>query len=262
MLTLLLRLNNLEAFLHPSAAVHDVCSIFISPSPTSNTYIVVVYSDVIVREIPKFPRQYSVSLCLLCMYEKLFESTSETDSSWWYRKIDILVMNISTGRLCGWPSRLSKQAGNVRLVCETQSRNWYTTKEYFDFGITVITRRNHSIAAWRTTVPRMNDRYRPVHSQHTSSKECHSFSLNQQRTYSISAKSPKQRHRVFIALGSNMGDRFDTIERACRHLDVHDSISVRRTSGLWETKAMYVVDQADFLNGVCEVRCSSFGYFE
>lgn len=59
--------------------------------------------------------------------------------------------------------------------------------------------------------------------------------------------------RVFIALGSNMGDRLGTIQEACRRMDQHSDIRVLRTSSLWETKAMYVVEQADFLNGVCEV---------
>lgn len=69
--------------------------------------------------------------------------------------------------------------------------------------------------------------------------------------------SQLQLHRVFIALGSNMGDRITTIEKACRLLDKHENIKILRTSGLWETKAMYVTDQADFLNGACEVGMSS-----
>lgn len=64
--------------------------------------------------------------------------------------------------------------------------------------------------------------------------------------------------RAFIALGSNMGDRFAMIEKACWLMDGNDRIRVRRTSGLWETKAMYVLDQADFLNGVCEVQDGPF----
>jgi len=67
----------------------------------------------------------------------------------------------------------------------------------------------------------------------------------------ISSASVK--HRVFIALGSNLGDRIDMIEHACNLLDKHDKIKIKRTSCLWETKAMYVEDQADFLNGACEV---------
>jgi len=61
------------------------------------------------------------------------------------------------------------------------------------------------------------------------------------------------RHRAFIALGSNMGDRLGMIERACRLLEHSGEVSILRTSSLWETKAMYVENQADFLNGVCEV---------
>jgi hypothetical protein len=61
------------------------------------------------------------------------------------------------------------------------------------------------------------------------------------------------RHRAFIALGSNMGDRLEMIERACRLLEHSREVSILRTSSLWETKAMYIENQADFLNGVCEV---------
>ncbi|QDS69374.1 hypothetical protein FKW77_004397 [Venturia effusa] len=58
--------------------------------------------------------------------------------------------------------------------------------------------------------------------------------------------------RFFVALGSNVGDRLDMIEKACLEME-KEGIQVVRTSGLWETKAMYVEDQANFLNGVCEV---------
>jgi hypothetical protein len=58
--------------------------------------------------------------------------------------------------------------------------------------------------------------------------------------------------RAFVALGSNMGDRFAMIEWACKEME-NAGISVARTSGLWETKPMYVEDQDKFLNGVCEV---------
>ena len=61
------------------------------------------------------------------------------------------------------------------------------------------------------------------------------------------------RHRAFIALGSNVGDRLEMIERACKLLEHSGEVSILRTSSLWETKAMYVENQADFLNGVCEV---------
>ncbi|KAL2109550.1 hypothetical protein VUR80DRAFT_2328 [Thermomyces stellatus] len=61
-----------------------------------------------------------------------------------------------------------------------------------------------------------------------------------------------RRKRAYVALGSNVGDRVAMIERACREMDVR-GVRVVRTSGLWETAPMYVLDQDKFINGVCEV---------
>ncbi|KAJ5711450.1 Folic acid synthesis protein fol1 [Penicillium malachiteum] len=62
-------------------------------------------------------------------------------------------------------------------------------------------------------------------------------------------------HRAFIALGSNVGDRVEMIEKACLELD-QANIKVKRTSSLFETTPMYVLDQDTFINGVCEVETS------
>ncbi|CAG8890976.1 unnamed protein product [Penicillium egyptiacum] len=59
-------------------------------------------------------------------------------------------------------------------------------------------------------------------------------------------------HRAFIALGSNVGDRVEMIEQACLEMD-RVGIKVKRTSSLFETTPMYVLDQDTFINGVCEV---------
>lgn len=56
-----------------------------------------------------------------------------------------------------------------------------------------------------------------------------------------------------MALGSNMGDRVAMIEKACKEMEAGSKIKILRTSSLWETKAMYVVDQDMFVNGACEV---------
>lgn len=69
-------------------------------------------------------------------------------------------------------------------------------------------------------------------------------------------KSAKKRN-VFIALGSNMGDRTAMIEQACKEMESTGKIRIVRTSSLWESKAMYVLDQDNFVNGACEV-CSDF----
>ncbi|OBT58227.1 hypothetical protein VE04_01769 [Pseudogymnoascus sp. 24MN13] len=63
------------------------------------------------------------------------------------------------------------------------------------------------------------------------------------------AKAPKT---AYIALGSNMGDRIGMIEQACNSLTSR-GITVKRTSNLWETEPMYVLDQDNFINGACEV---------
>lgn len=61
-----------------------------------------------------------------------------------------------------------------------------------------------------------------------------------------------RKKKAYIALGSNLGDRVAEIEKACNEMD-RRGIRVKRTSSLWETEPMYVLDQAAFLNGACEV---------
>lgn len=72
---------------------------------------------------------------------------------------------------------------------------------------------------------------------------------------SMSAAAPRElppRRTAYIALGSNLGDRIGWIEKACNEMDAR-GIRVRRTSSLWETEPMYVLDQDRFVNGACEV---------
>lgn len=57
---------------------------------------------------------------------------------------------------------------------------------------------------------------------------------------------------AYIALGSNLGDRIGWIERACGEMGKR-GIRVRRTSSLWETEPMYMLEQDRFVNGACEV---------
>lgn len=72
----------------------------------------------------------------------------------------------------------------------------------------------------------------------------------------IPNNGPQGEHRAFIALGSNLGDRIAMIEKACKEMEVRGDIRVVRTSSLWETKAMYVLDQGNFINGACEIKTS------
>lgn len=64
-------------------------------------------------------------------------------------------------------------------------------------------------------------------------------------------------HRAFIALGSNMGDSIAMIEQACKQMEATGYVKILRTSSLYETKAMYVLDQDNFVNGACEVIATS-----
>jgi 2-amino-4-hydroxy-6-hydroxymethyldihydropteridine diphosphokinase/dihydropteroate synthase len=66
-----------------------------------------------------------------------------------------------------------------------------------------------------------------------------------------------KKRRAYIALGSNLGDRIGWIEKACDEMSARD-IKVMRTSSLWETEPMYVLDQDNFVNGACEVGLVSF----
>jgi 2-amino-4-hydroxy-6-hydroxymethyldihydropteridine diphosphokinase/dihydropteroate synthase len=50
-----------------------------------------------------------------------------------------------------------------------------------------------------------------------------------------------------------MGDRIAMVEQACLEME-RAGIKVKRTSSLFETAPMYVLDQEPFINGVCEVR--------
>ena len=71
---------------------------------------------------------------------------------------------------------------------------------------------------------------------------------------------PNGLHRVYIALGSNVGDRIATIESACQQMEDR-GIKVTRTSALYETKAMYLEDQESFINGACEVSGAQVGRY-
>jgi len=61
----------------------------------------------------------------------------------------------------------------------------------------------------------------------------------------------KPKKKAYIALGSNLGDRIGMIEKACNLME-EKGIKIKRTSSLWETKPMYVLDQENFVNGACE----------
>lgn len=60
-------------------------------------------------------------------------------------------------------------------------------------------------------------------------------------------------HRVYVAVGSNLGNRFESISSSVAQLCSDERVRLVRTSFLHETAPMYVKHQPAFLNGVLEV---------
>ena len=58
---------------------------------------------------------------------------------------------------------------------------------------------------------------------------------------------------AYLGLGSNLGDRLATLQRAVDLLAADPGITVRRTSRVWETDPVGGPEQPDFLNIVAEV---------
>lgn len=61
-------------------------------------------------------------------------------------------------------------------------------------------------------------------------------------------------HRVYLALGSNMGDRRQYLRQGAEALEKHPEIQVGRMSSVLETKPYGGVDQEDFLNAALEIK--------
>jgi 2-amino-4-hydroxy-6-hydroxymethyldihydropteridine diphosphokinase/dihydropteroate synthase len=78
------------------------------------------------------------------------------------------------------------------------------------------------------------------------------YGMAQPRSSTDEPREPKMIRKAYVALGSNIGDRVAWIEQACKEMDMR-GIKVTRTSSLWETEPMYVLDQDKFVNGACEV---------
>ncbi len=61
-------------------------------------------------------------------------------------------------------------------------------------------------------------------------------------------------HVAYIALGSNIGPRAETLLRALTLLDEQDSVTVRRVSQMIETEPVGPPGQEAYLNGAAELR--------
>lgn len=85
--------------------------------------------------------------------------------------------------------------------------------------------------------------------------ECPGVEITREKSFFSQNAAPATgdgKHEVFIALGSNVGDRFKNIEASLIALE-KKGIMVKRTSSLYQSAPMYYVEQPTFLNGVIQV---------
>ena len=66
----------------------------------------------------------------------------------------------------------------------------------------------------------------------------------------MSGEGVRRSHRVFIGLGSNLGDRHGRMQAALKLLDEHPRITLEKHTGFVETEPWGVQDQPAFLNAV------------
>ncbi|WP_100405959.1 2-amino-4-hydroxy-6-hydroxymethyldihydropteridine diphosphokinase [Bacillus solitudinis] len=62
------------------------------------------------------------------------------------------------------------------------------------------------------------------------------------------------KHNVYLALGSNIGDRSSYLEQAINQLLNHDQIEFVSRSSIYETEPVGYIDQQSFLNMVVNVK--------
>lgn len=63
--------------------------------------------------------------------------------------------------------------------------------------------------------------------------------------------------RVFISIGSNLGDRAANCREAVRRLSRYEGVRVVNASSLYETEPWGVVDQGPFVNSAVEIETDS-----
>ncbi|MCD8390317.1 MAG: 2-amino-4-hydroxy-6-hydroxymethyldihydropteridine diphosphokinase, partial [Firmicutes bacterium] len=69
----------------------------------------------------------------------------------------------------------------------------------------------------------------------------------------VSAATEQRRHRAYIALGSNLGDRQRNLDEALKRIEDDKFCRVANVSDFIETKPVGYENQGDFLNGCAEI---------
>ena len=62
-----------------------------------------------------------------------------------------------------------------------------------------------------------------------------------------------EENQIFLGLGSNLGDRYQNLQKAIYQLNDHPHVWVIKQSYVYQSTAMYQTDQDDFYNVVIEI---------
>ncbi len=60
----------------------------------------------------------------------------------------------------------------------------------------------------------------------------------------------KNINRVFLSLGTNVGDKEENLKQVIKELNSHDKIKISKYSGIYETSPVDYLEQDDFYNAV------------
>ena len=60
-------------------------------------------------------------------------------------------------------------------------------------------------------------------------------------------------HKVFLSLGSNIGDKLENLNNAITKISLNEHIKISSCSNIYQSKPMYNLNQDDFLNMVIEI---------
>ena len=61
-------------------------------------------------------------------------------------------------------------------------------------------------------------------------------------------------HKVFLSLGSNLGDKLENLNNAITKISLNEHIKISLCSNIYQSKPMYNLNQDDFLNMVIEIK--------
>jgi 2-amino-4-hydroxy-6-hydroxymethyldihydropteridine diphosphokinase len=123
----------------------------------------------------------------------------------------------------------------------------HTTMAFLSSTVTLL-RRTSTLPVRRFHVAQQVSEH-----QRNFTSSCMSTTAANSSSTSPTATATTTTARVHVAVGSNLGNRFENLESALQLLSNHPQIQLLHTSMLHETSPMYVTDQPSFLNGVVQL---------